>query len=234
MRGAAVVLVALAMVAAPAVVTGATEQAPGPDEAGEAACAPPCGEINPRISFSFPELDDKTIDLQKGESKTFEGTVTYWTQTDDEGYAPRDPQQPVMLQFSYPRLPAWAAMSAEPSQLEVPVNTCPQCFVVSDDDSRSDVYWEYKTNVTLTVEALEPPEATPGYDTGELQLFAMSTESGIYNPGYGIQEVSVNPAGDALEEQSSDGDGATVPGPGPVAALAALAGLAALVRRRSA
>lgn len=228
MRGALVTLIALAMFATPAAAAATPADEPV-DEAASSSCAPPCGEINPRITFTFDELDGP-IDLSEGESKSFTGEVTYWTDTDDEGHAPRDPQAPIVMSFSFPRLPAWASMSAEPSQIEVPVNQCPQCFQTEEGDQRPEAHFEHTTEITITVEAIAPPEATPGYDTGELQLFAQSTESGIYNPGYGIQEVSVIPANDTELETSSTGLSG-VPAPGP-AALALVGLAAALIARR--
>ena len=42
-------------------------------------------------------------------------------------------------------------------------------------------------------------QETPGYEYGKLQLFAKSSESGIWNPGYGIKEVRIQ-AGDTTVE----------------------------------
>lgn len=214
-------------------VSSAASAATAGDLATQADCAPPCGEINPRIMFEFPELGEEPIDLAEGESKTFEGQVYYWTDTDDEGYAPRDPSQEIVIQFSFPRLPSWAEMSVEPTEIQVPVNTCAQCFKTTADGTRPTAHFEYSEPITLTVTANEAPQATTGYDYGKLQLFAKSTESAIYNPGYGIREVRVNPgAGQAIDQQSTD-DPMGVPGPGALAALAALGAAAVAVRRRA-
>lgn len=197
------------------------------------ACSPPCGEINPRILFEFPKLSDEPIDLAKGESKTFEGTVGYWTDTDDEGHAPRDPSQPITIQFSFPRLPQWAEMAIEPKQIQVPVNSCADCFKTSTDGSQPTAHFQYTQAINLTVKATGSPQATTGYDYGKLQLFAKSTESGIYNPGYGIREVKVTPGtGDDLQSQSTEGDN-PVPSAGAIAALATVAGTALVLRRRA-
>lgn len=200
----------------------------------DADCSPPCGEINPRIVFEFPDLGDKPIELSEGESKTFEGEVVYWTDTDDEGHAPRDPSQDIVIRFSFPQLPSWASMKVEPNEVTVPVNTCPDCFKTAADGTRPTAHYEYREPITLTVTAKEAPQATTGYDYGKLQLFAKSTESAIYNPGYGIREVRVNPgtSSDELASQSTD-DPNGVPGAGAIAAIAALAAAGLAARRRA-
>lgn len=234
MRGTLVVVVALTLLAVPSgvAIQGDTSQEAEPEVSTEADCAPPCGEINPRLMVEFPDLSDETVPLEKGESKTFEGTLTFWADTDDEGYSPRDPSEPITVSFSFPRLPAWAEMSVEPTQIEVPVNTCAQCFKVNTDDpSRPAVHWAFSAPVEMTVTAVDTPETTPGYDYGKLQLFAKSSESGIYNPGYGIREVRVTAAGgDTLEQTSTDES--TVPGPGGLAAVAALGAVSAMLALR--
>jgi hypothetical protein len=221
------------------VVTVAMMLALAPSAAGEVvdgaqtdeACSPPCGEINPRISFAFPERGDEPIELAPGESKTFEGEVVFWTDTDDEGHAPSDPTQDIVIRFSFPRLPTWASMSVEPTEVTVPVDTCPDCFQTDAASDRPATHYEYREPIKLTVTADETPEATTGYDYGKLQLFAKSTESGIYNPGYGIREVRVQPgAGEDLDAQRTD-DAAGVPAAGALAA-AALAAAALAIRRR--
>lgn len=228
-RGTFVAVLVTAMLALPS-ATALGSADPGTQEAPSVdaeACAPPCGEINPRLMFSFPELEDKRIQLEQGDAVTFSGKITFWADTDDEGYSPRDPQQAIEIRFSFPRLPPWAQMSVEPSQIEVPVNTCPQCFKpATEDPSSPEAHWAFSTGINLTVEAVEDPEVTPGYDYGKLQLFAKSTESGIYNPGYGIREVRVDPGADEdLSTSSTDENGA--PGPSVLVASAVLATVAA-------
>lgn len=227
MRQAAVV-VTVAMLLALAPATAASPVAD--QDSLETDCSPPCGEINPRITFEFPDVGDEEIDLSEGESVTFQGEVVYWTDADDEGHAPSDPSEEIVIRFSFPRLPTWATMSVEPNEINVPVNTCPQCFQTDTESSRPDTNFEYREEIELTITAEEPPEATTGYDYGKLQLFAKSTESGIYNPGYGIREVRVMTDED-LEQQSTE-DGLDVPGASALASIAAVALAAIAVRRR--
>lgn len=227
MRSAsAVVALGVLLALAPAVAGDVVDTS----EATDAACSPPCGEINPRITFTFPDMGEEPIQLQEGESVTFDGEVVYWTDTDDEGHAPHDPTEDIVIRFSFPRLPTWASMEVEPTEILVPVSSCPQCFETDADSDRPDTNYEYTEELQLTLTAEDPPEATTGYDYGKLQLFAKSTESGIYNPGYGIREVRVMP-GEGLDTQSTD-DASPVPGAGALAALATLAAAAIAVRRR--
>jgi hypothetical protein len=227
-RAAVVVTLAVVVSLAPGVAGDVAEE----PEASSDTCAPPCGEINPRITFEFEDLGDEPIELAEGESRTFSGEVVYWTDTDDEGHAPNDPTQDIVIRFSFPCLPTWASMSVNPTEVSVPVSTCPACFQTDADGSQPSTHYEYRQSIERTVTAEEPPEATTGYDYGKLQLFAKSTESGIYNPGYGIREVQVTPgAGEELGSQSTD-DAAGVPGVGALVAAATLAGAALVVRRR--
>lgn len=227
MRSAAVVLAFAMLVSLAPGVAGAVD---GAEQTTD--CGPPCGEINPRISFEFPEMPEDPINLTEGESRTFSGEVVYWTDTDDEGHAPNDPTQDIVIRFSFPRLPTWASMSVSPNEVTVPVSSCPDCFQTDTDSSRPAANFEYREPIELTVTAEEPPKATTGYDYGKLQLFSKSTESGIYNPGYGIREVRVTPgAGEDLEAQSSE-DASPVPSAGAISALAALAAVAIAARRR--
>lgn len=228
MRFAAVVLALAMLVSLAPAVAGDTVSTP---EVSDDACSPPCGEINPRITFTFPDLGDEPIDLQAGESATFQGEVVYWTDTDDEGHAPHNPSEDIVIRFSFPRLPTWASMSVSPNEVTVPVSTCPDCFQAETGSSNPTTHYEYRQQIELTVTAEDTPKATTGYEYGKLQLFAKSTESGIYNPGYGIREVQVTPgAGEELASQSTD-DAAGVPGVGALVAAATLAGAALVVRR---
>jgi hypothetical protein len=227
-RAAVVVALAVVVSLAPGVAGDVAEE----PEASSDTCAPPCGEINPRITFEFEDLGDEPIELAEGESRTFSGEVVYWTDTDDEGHAPNDPTQDIVIRFSFPRLPTWASMSVNPTEVSVPVSTCPDCFQTDADGSQPSTHYEYRQSIELTVTAEEPPEATTGYEYGKLQLFAKSTESGIYNPGYGIREVRVVPgASEDLEANSAD-EASAVPGAGALAALATL-GAAAVAARRT-
>jgi hypothetical protein len=230
MRGTAAVLaLAMVFVLAPTV---AGETVDGTDQVAD-ECSPPCGEINPRISFAFADMGEDPITLEEGESVTFEGEVVYWTDTDDEGHAPHDATEDIVIRFSFPRLPTWASMSVEPAEITVPVSTCPDCFQTNTEGSSPATHYEYREPVTLTVTANEAPQATTGYDYGKLQLFAKSTESGIYNPGYGIREVRVDPGASASLEQQSTDSPMPVPGAGALAALATLGAAAVAVRKRS-
>ncbi|MDX1611014.1 MAG: hypothetical protein R3185_01510 [Candidatus Thermoplasmatota archaeon] len=225
----ALLMVGLALLLAPASVSAT--QSPLADGAGEtvnAACAPPCGEINPRLLFSFDELTRDPQALAPGQSATYQGTLTFWFDADDEGYVPQDPQQPITVQFSFPRLPTWAKMSVEPSTIDVDL-ACATCFTTdTEDPTTPTLHYEQTFDVTLTVEVTGPPEKTPGYDYGKLQLFAKSTESGIYNPGYGIKEVRIQAGPGADLEPNSTLD---APAAGPLALLAAL-GATALAAAR--
>lgn len=193
-------------------------------------CAPPCGEINPRIIFDFKDLEREALDLSKGESTTFQGTVTLWADADDEGYVPPDPQEPIVIQFAYPRLPPWASMTVEPSQIDLQP-ACPTCFAVEGETTQPKVHYESQHPINLTIEVLDTPQKTTGYDYGKLQLFAKSTESGIWNPGYGIKEVRIQAGDQALDAQSTE-DPSGVPGVGLAGALIGVVGAAALVARR--
>lgn len=206
-----VLLVALALILP--VVPTPHEQDPS------TACAPPCGEINPRLLFSFPDVGRDAFPLEAGASRSFDGTVTYWFDADDEGYTPPDPQTPIEVSFSFPKLPPWATMTIEPAGITVDT-TCATCWNASaDDPAVPQLHFEQRTPVVVTLEITGEPVPTPGYEYGKLQLFAKSTESGIYNPGYGIREFRV-----AADEPS---EGFSIPGAGPLALLAVLAVAAA-------
>lgn len=193
-------------------------------------CAPPCGEINPRLIITFEDLDREAMDLEKGDSVTFQGTITLWADADDEGYVPPDPQEPIVIQFAYPRLPTWASMTADPGQIELDP-ACATCFTVEDESSQAKIHYASTHAINLTIEIVDTPEKTTGYDYGKLQLFAKSTESGIWNPGYGIKEVRVQAADEALDAQSTE-DTDTVPGIGLAGATVALLVAAGAVARR--
>lgn len=229
MKRAVVAILLMLLVPAAAALGGAGADQ-GTPTSDTSSCAPPCGEINPRLIFDFEDLPREPIDLDKGDSVTFQGTLTLWADADDEGYVPPDPQEPIVIRFAFPRLPIWAQMTVEPN--EIPIDTvCPTCFTVEGDPSQPKTHYASTHPINLTIEVLDTPERTTGYDYGKLQLFAKSTESGIWNPGYGIKEVRVQAGDQALDAQSTE-DANGVPGAGLAGALAALAvGAAALAGR---
>ncbi len=220
----------LLMLLAPAATAQGGTTADTATTADATECAPPCGEINPRLIFNFEDLDREALNLDKGESVTFQGTITLWADADDEGYVPPDPQEPIVIQFAYPRLPTWASMTAEPSQIELDP-ACGTCFAVEGETSQPKVHYESAHAINLTIEILDTPEKTTGYDYGKLQLFAKSTESGIWNPGYGIKEVRIQAGDQALDAQSTE-DPDAVPGIGLAGATVAMLVAAAAVARR--
>ncbi len=227
----ALVAIALMLLAPAAAIPGASAVQGTATSTGSADCAPPCGEINPRIIFDFKDLEREALDLDQGDSVTFQGTVTLWADADDEGYVPPDPQEPIVIQFAYPRLPSWAKMTVDPGQIELQPG-CPTCFTVEGETTQPKIHYESRHAINLTIEIVGPPEKTTGYDYGKLQLFAKSTESGIWNPGYGIKEVRIQAGGnESLASQSTeDPDG--VPGLGLAGATVAMIVAAAAMARR--
>lgn len=157
----------------------------------------PCGRVYPIITLvsdapaPMPLAHNKTV--------TVEGKMIFEFRAVGDGYSPVAPTDPIKVTFEFPRKPAWVDMKVEPDTIVVDVND-PTKFTPDPEASGGpEVYYRFeapfKTSLTLTGQAV----LRDGIDYAKLLLFAKSSESGIYQSGYGIKEYRVAPEG-ALHE----------------------------------
>ena len=165
------------------------------------ACGVPCGRIYPTILIQVGDGSGggpKVFDAKVGEPLVVEATLTYRFDMQNDGYTVAAPNEPVRVSFEFPRKPAWVEMKVEPESLEVPVND-PRFIQATPDASAPQVHFVWSTPIKVTATVTGQAILRDGYDYAKLLVFAKSTESGLYQAGYGIKEVRIAPEG-ALHE----------------------------------
>ncbi|MGQ0536105.1 MAG: hypothetical protein ACT4PT_08535, partial [Methanobacteriota archaeon] len=177
-------------------------------------CAVPCGYIYPLLILATEADLSKPIDLAAA-STTYAGNVTYKFDVVNEGFTTPDPARRIVISFDYPKRPAWLEAAVDPPEIEVPINPV---FIEMDASDPNNLrgFYEYTVPINLTLTKRAEPTPT---DSGlaKLLVFAKSTESGLYKPGYGIKEVKLRtPIGAVAAEAAAErriGDAGSTPVP---------------------
>ena len=206
--GIRVPLVLLLLLAAPLVAPPAS-----------ACAAIPCGRIYPLILIQTEQKTGTLHDLASGAPLTVAATVTYTFDAAKDGYTPIAPNEPITISFEFPRKPGWAEIAVEPARIDVPVNDPTKFSADPADPANPKLVFTHTVPITVTVQLTGQAVLKDGFDYHKLLVFAKSSESGIFQSGYGIKEIRVVPEG-ALHEADVAGTRdvyATVPLPADVA-----------------
>ena len=162
------------------------------------ACGVPCGRIYPLILMS---VEDKGAQypLAQGQEIEIPAVLTYKFDMANEGYTVATPNEPITIRFEYPRKPDWAELVVEPEL--IPVDVANPTMVQPDVSTPTSPQASYVFTFPITIRAKLTGQAIlkDGYDYAKLLVFAKSSESGLYQAGYGIKEIRVVPEG-ALHE----------------------------------
>ncbi|MHB8584754.1 MAG: hypothetical protein ACYDDF_02810 [Thermoplasmatota archaeon] len=153
----------------------------------------PCGYIYPRILLTDSQWPGAGPALSSAPYQT-KMSVAFTYDPMSEGFALNDPTNPIVVTFEFPKRPDWLSISIEPKSVNIPIE--PQYFHpgAADPSNPSMIYY-YETNVTMTVSVVGKPVLPDGVNQARFLIFAKSTESGLYKPGYGIREFKGTPAG---------------------------------------
>lgn len=155
----------------------------------------PCGAIYPRVLIEANTTEPRSLDAR---GYSIEATLAFEFDPMAEGLALDDPRNPIFVTFEFPRKPAWASLSVEPKEVPVPIQ--PQHLQADPSDPQNPrAPYRYTAPITITVAATSRAVLPDGADFARLYVFAKSTESGLYKPGYGIRELKVAPI-DPLHE----------------------------------
>lgn len=154
----------------------------------------PCGRIYPLILI---QVEDKATlyNLSQGGSIEVPAKLTYKFDVVNEGYTLAAPNEPVVVGFEFPRKPSWAEMKVEPERLEIPVNNPTYIQPDPADPTNPQGQYVYTTDILITVTLTGQAVLRDGAEFAKLLVFAKSTESGLYQSGYGIKELRVVPEG---------------------------------------
>lgn len=162
------------------------------------ACAVPCGRIYPLILIQL-DGDATMWNVTKAAPVTVDATLTYKFDMMNEGYTAASPNEPVVIRFEYPRKPDWADITVEPEAITVDVNNPTYAQPDLAEPTNPQAQFVFSAPITIRVSLVGQPILKDGYDFAKLLVFAKSTESGLYQSGYGIKELRVVPEG-ALHE----------------------------------
>lgn len=160
----------------------------------------PCGRIYPTILIQFGDGSGgpQVFDAKMDEPVSVDATLTYRFDMQNDGYTAASPNEPVRISFEFPRKPGWADMKVEPESLVVPVND-PRFVQAAPDPNAPQLHFVWTAKITVTATVTDQAILKDGVDFAKLLVFAKSTESGLYQAGYGIKEMRVRPEG-ALHE----------------------------------
>lgn len=162
------------------------------------SCGVPCGRIYPLILISVEEKA-AMYNLSQGQTVDVDALLTYKFDMANEGYTVATPNEPIVIRFEYPRKPDWADVKVEPDVINVdvanPTMVKPDLSAPTTPQASYEFSIPIKISLTLTGQAI----LRDGYDYHKLLVFAKSSESGLYQSGYGIKEFRVVPEG-ALHE----------------------------------
>ncbi|HVM44723.1 MAG TPA: hypothetical protein VM582_02215, partial [Candidatus Thermoplasmatota archaeon] len=183
------------------------------------ACAVPCGRIYPIILIQL-EGDQPTWPLARGEPLVLPAVLTYKFDMMNEGYTAATPNEPIDIRFEYPRKPAWAEMAVEPEVIRVDV-TDPR-YVKPDlaEPTNPQASYVFSVPIEIRISLVGQPVLKDGYDHHKLLVFAKSSESGLYQSGYGIKEIRVVPEGALFESDVAGSRDVFTPSPLPPLSLA--------------
>lgn len=209
MKPASALLAVLALLAMPLLAPAA------------GACSVPCGRIYPTILIQLGDGSGgapPVFDARSGEPLVVEATLTYRFDMQNDGYTVASPNEPVRISFEFPRKPAWVEMKVEPESLEVPVND-PRFVQADPNPSAPQLHYVWSTKIKVTALVTGQAILRDGFDYAKLLVFAKSTESGLYQAGYGIKELRVAPEGALHESDVASARDAFTASPLPALAL---------------
>lgn len=189
------IVLVLAMLVLPAVALAPTADACS-------AAGVPCGRIYPQITMRVAD-QLPVYNVTQGVPLELDAELTFKFDMLNEGYTVPSPNEPVVVSFEFPRKPDWAELSVEPERIPIPVHD-PTYFEADPTASTPTAYYVYKTNIKITATVVGQAVLRDGYDYAKLLVFAKSSESGLYQAGYGIKEIRVAPEG-ALHESDLAG-----------------------------
>ncbi|HET6404743.1 MAG TPA: hypothetical protein VFH78_08850 [Candidatus Thermoplasmatota archaeon] len=189
--GRSALLVALLFVA-PALAVGAAD-----------ACAVPCGRIYPIITIQL-DTDQPNFPLASGVPVDIPARLTYRFDMVNEGYTVATPNQPIDIRFEYPRRPDWVTMAVTPEVVRVDVTNPTYVQPDTSNPTSPQAQYVFTVPITITVTLAGQAILRDGYDYHKLLVFAKSSESGLYQAGYGIKEIRVVPE-NALHESDVAG-----------------------------
>ncbi|MFA5861062.1 MAG: hypothetical protein WDA16_05145 [Candidatus Thermoplasmatota archaeon] len=158
------------------------------------ACSVPCGRIYPVLLIAAVEGAPKQFDLKQGVTLDVPLTVTYRFDAINDGYSVVPPTDSVKISFEYPRKPAWVDLKVEPETIPVDVNN-PTYLTPGPDPNAPTATFSFTAKITVHATLTGQAVLRDGFDYAKLLVFAKSTESGLYQAGYGIKEVRVRPEG---------------------------------------
>lgn len=222
------------MRAGPVVVTALmmTVAASGVAAAGPAStcAAPPCPPYPPILVIDLGPGEDRPAVGLDDLPAEIPGTVTWRYDVDRYGPFVWEPADRPEVRLEIESAPAWLEASVEPSTFPVELSPTSMRWDGSDPTDPQ-VRYVHRRNVTLTLEADDPPvDPPPGRDAWDPGLYGRSTASGTVAAAYGYGGVTILPAG---SDAGPHGSGtAAVPGFEAWSLLAVAVG-AALVWRRT-
>lgn len=166
------------------------------------AAGVPCGRIYPQILIRIPD-QQPVYNVTMDEPLVLDAELVFTFDMDAEGYTVPTPNEEISIGFEFPRKPKWEELAVDPPRIAVPVGD-PR-YVTTDTSSGSpQAQFVYRTPITITATQVGQGVLKDGYDYAKLLVFAKSTESGLYQAGYGIKEIRVAPEG-ALHESDLAG-----------------------------
>lgn len=180
----------------------------------------PCGRIYPLILI---QVEDKAslYNLSLGETIEVAATLTYKFDVVNEGYTLAMPNEPVVVGFEFPRKPSWAEIKVAPERIEIPVNNPTYIQPDPADPTNPQGSFVYTTGITISATLTGQAVLRDGAEFAKLLVFAKSTESGLYQSGYGIKELRVVPEGYVHESDVAGSRDVFTAVPLPAPALAA-------------
>lgn len=185
----------------------------------EDACAVPCGRIYPIILIQL-ESDQPTWPLAQGRTVEIPALLTYKFDMMNEGYTVATPNEPIDIRFEYPRKPDWVELEVEPEVVRVDVADPRYVQPEVGEPTNPQASYVFSVPITIRVTLVGQAVLRDGYDLHKLLVFAKSSESGLYQSGYGIKEVRVVPEGAVHESDVAGTRDVFTASPLPALALA--------------
>lgn len=221
MRAGLVVLAVLTMTVA---ASGVAASAPA-----SGCSAPPCPPYPPFLLIDLGQGDDRPNLGIDDLPATIEGTVTWRYDVDRYGPFVWEPADRPEVRLEVDSAPAWLDATVEPSTYPIELSPSSMRWD-SSDPTDPQARYVYRHDVTLTLEAGDPPTDPPqGRDVWDLGLYGRSTASGTVAAAYGYAGVTIVPAG---SDAGPHGSGtAALPGFEAGSLLAVAVGAAMVWRR---
>lgn len=170
----------------------------------EACAAIPCGRIYPIILIQTELKPGSVHDLPAGAGLSLDAVLVFTFDAAKDGYTPTLPNEPITVAFEFPRKPQWVDMAVEPARIDIPVNDPTRFAPDASDPAAPKLVFTFSVPIQISATLVGQPILRDGYDYQKLLVFAKSSESGIFQSGYGIKEIRVAPEG-ALHESDVAG-----------------------------